>query len=510
MTTHEVARPAVATAGHEGQFATGDLMVGLKGRTVSRGIVSGVAQITTTLLSLGSIVVLARLVTPQDFGLVAMVATVIGFFRPFSDAGLSAATIQRDDITNAQVSNLFWMNVGLGIAITLGLIAAAPAIAWFYEEPRLIMITVWSSSAFVLSGATVQHMALLNRHMQFRTIATVQVTAAAVGALVGIAMALLGFGYWSLVGIGISTPLATLCHTWSISRWRPAPPSRPGATGSLLSFGANLTASRFLWSLARGSDGLLIGRFFGAEALGLYSRGMVLLTRPLEQAMAPLEAVFVPTFSRLQADPERYRRVALQVFDVIALAGFLFSGFLLVLARPLTLIVLGPQWEEAAPIFAAFTLVAVYVPLTSAAGWLLTSQGRGRDFLTLSSIASVVTVVCFLIGLRFGLVGVALSYSLSCLFVHLPVAFHIVGRKGVVTSRDLWKRFLEQFPVWIVVCSTMSVVKGLVADEHVWTQLFVCALAGLVAGVVFISLYPPSRRIAANVIAAGRERKMTS
>jgi O-antigen/teichoic acid export membrane protein len=486
-------------------FATDHLLTGLKERAVSSGVVTMAAQAAQFVLTLASTMVLARLLTPQDFGLVAMVTTVIGFFRIFNDAGLSTATVQREGITHAQVSNLFWTNVTLGVTISLFLAIFSPVIAWFYQEPRLVRITLALCLTFLFTTAAVQHMALLKRQMRFKAIAFIQVSSMAAGILTGIGMALLKFGSWSLVGMQLATPMLALLLTWSASRWRPQLPTRRSGTRSLLSFGANLTASSFLWSLARGSDSLLIGRFFGSAPLGLYSRAAALLNRPLEQAMGPLEAVFVPTFSRLQSQPERYRRMAFQVYDSMAIGSFPLAGMLLALAHPLTLVVLGPKWESAAMIFAGFTLVALYVPIAGVAGWLLSSQGRGRDYMVLSSIVSSITVLFFLVGLRFGPIGVAMSYSLSCLLVQLPVAYYVVGRRGPVTTKDLWSRFFTHLPLWGVVCGATWVTRTLVSNLSPVEQLLISTPVGLLAGVAFICAYAPSRHAATNLLVALQE-----
>ncbi len=383
-------RPAIPMAPKD-HFSTGHLLTGLKGRAISSGIITAMAQFAGFGLNLVSIMILSRLLNPLDFGLVAMVTTVTGFLRIFNDAGLSTATIQREGITHAQVSNLFWTNVALGAIASLILALSAPVVAWFYREPRLISVTLALCVTFLITSSTVQHLALLKRQMQFKVVALIEVGAMLAGVLVGIGMALLKCGYWSLVGMQLTTPVAAFLLAWSLSHWRPQWPARGSKTRSLLGFGANLTASSFLWSLAKGSDSLLIGRFFGSAALGLYSRAGALLIRPLAQAMSPLEAIFVPTLSRLQGQPERYRRAVFQVFEIVAVTSFLFSGLLLVLAAPVTLVVLGPKWEGAAAILAAFTPVALYTPIVSVAGWLFTSQGRGRDFLVMSVVSSLVT-----------------------------------------------------------------------------------------------------------------------
>src|SRR6266487_4960996 len=180
--------PPASTA--EQHFATDHLLTNLRQRTISSGVVTAVAQGVQFFLNLAYIMVLARLLVPQDFGLVAMVATVMGFLRIFQDAGLSTATVQREEITHAQVSNLFWVNVTVGGVITLLVAASAPAVAWFYREPRLVGITLVLSITFVLASSAVQHSALLNRQMRFGVIAISEVVAMLTGCLTGIGLAL--------------------------------------------------------------------------------------------------------------------------------------------------------------------------------------------------------------------------------------------------------------------------------------------------------------------------------
>jgi PST family polysaccharide transporter len=479
----------------------------LKGRAVSSGFVTISAQGVQFVLNLVGVMLLARLLTPQDFGLVAMVTTIVSFLRIFNDAGLSTATIQREGITHAQVSNLFWTNVACGGLISVLLVVSAPAIAWFYREPRLVAITIALSTTFILTTAGVQHLALLKRRMRFRTIAMIQVSSVSVGVLVGVTMARMNFGYWSPVGMQVTMPFVTLLLTWWASDWRPQLPKRSSGTRSLLNFGANITASSFLWSLAKGSDGLFIGRFYGPAPLGLYTRAGALVSRPMEQFMSPIVAVVVPTLSRLQPQPERYRRVVLQIYEATAVASFLFTGLLFALSRPLTLVVLGPKWEETAPILAGLTFAALYEPVASVASWMLMSQGRGKDFLVQSVIGSCLTVVSCLVGLPFGPKGVAMSYSAFCIFVALPLVYYIAGKRGPVSSWDLWGRFFTHLPVWVVVCSTTWLTRRAAINLQPLQQLLFCGAVGLLAGVSFIFLYAPSRRAAMGVISSVAEWK---
>jgi O-antigen/teichoic acid export membrane protein len=481
-------------APNDHHFSTDHLLANLKDRTISSAFVTTIAQGAQFALSLGSIMVLARLLTPHDFGLVAMVMTVTGFLRIFKDAGLSTATVQQAEITHGQVSNLFWINAALSGAMTLIVAACAPLIAWFYREPRLIGVTLLLSITFLLTGLTVQHLALLNRQMRFGRIALIQVGSVLLGSIVGIIMAWLKYGYWSLVGTQLAAAIGGLLLVWSISGWRPQLPARHSKVWPLLSFGANVSASNFLYSLARGSDSLLIGRFYGPESVGLYSRAAALLHAPLVQFLTPIESVFIPVLSRLQLQPERYRRSFLQMFEAIALLSFYFAGLLFVLAEPLTIAVLGSKWQRAAAIFAAFTFAALSYPLTTASTWLFLSQRRGGELLVANMWVAGLIFGSFLAGLPFGPVGVAVSYSLSSTFLVSSILFYTAGRRGPVSTADLWIGVLKHLPVWGVVFGAAWFARLLVANLRPVGQLCVCFPAGLGIGAAFIYIYGPSRK----------------
>jgi O-antigen/teichoic acid export membrane protein/glycosyltransferase involved in cell wall biosynthesis len=493
-----------AQEANNSHFSTDHLRKNLKGRAISSGFVTAVAQGAQFALTLVSTVILARLLTPREFGLLAMSWTIIGFSQVFREAGLSTATVQREGITHAQVSNLFWINVVVSGLVTLLVAAAAPAVAWFYREPLLVEVTLALSITILLAGLAVQHMALLNRQMRFKAIALIQVGSVLAGVLVGVGMAWLNYGYWSLVGMNLTTSMVALLMTWSASRWRPQSFTRRSGTRSLLHFGANLTVGTFLYSLARGLDRLLIGRFYGAFSVGLYSRASSLLARPLEQFMNPIEAVVVTTFSKLQMKPDGYRSSFLELYETIALVGFLFTGMCFALAHSLTLVVLGPKWEQAAIIFASLTFGALQYPLNTSASWLFTSQGRGRDSLLANSISAVVVAASFIAGLPFGPTGVAISYSASCLLIQLPIVYYLAGHSGPVSTADLWIGFLRQLPVWGIVTLVAWLVRLPIPDDQPFKELFIAAPAGFLAGAAFIFVYPPARRVAVNLFSTLR------
>ena len=492
---------------NERHLNTDHLLGDLKGRTISGTLVTIAAQATKFLLNLAFIMVLARLLTPKDFGLYAMVTTMMGFLWIFQDIGLSTATVQRQKISHTQVSNLFWVNIGVGTLVTVIVAALAPAIAWFYREPRLVGITLALSITFLLTTSAVQHIALLNRQMRFGAIAIIEVTCVLSGYLTGIGMGLSGYGYWALVGANVVQVVVRLVLAWLISGWKPQLFSKNAQTRHLLSFGANITIGNLINTLARGLDNVLIGRFFGPVAVGLYSRASILLMRPLEQFTIPINAVLIPALSRVQTEPERYRRTFLRVYEAMALVTFLFTGLLLALARPLTLVVLGARFEQAVPIFAGFTIAVLWVPLTGASTWLFQTQGRGKDWLFASVVCSSITIAAFTAGLRFGPVGLAIAYSTAGLLFGMPAVYYFAGRHGPVTTTDLWSAVFRYLPLWIVVCSVTWLVRLVLVNSPPLVQLVVCAPAGLFAGAILICVVAPMRRVAFSLIDILRELK---
>jgi PST family polysaccharide transporter len=481
-------------------FCTEHLRDNLGTRAISGGLVTGGAQAAKFGLYMISTVILARLLSKEDFGLVAMVGTLTSFLRMFREAGLSTATVQQSKITHAQVSNLFWINVLLGLVAALCGAALAPAMAWFYRDSRLVLITLVLSSTFLLSGSAVQHLALLNRQMRFKAMACVDIGSMTLGLIVGVGMAWRGYGYWSLVGMQLGISMGELVMAWTMSGWRPQFYKVGVGTRSMIHFGASLTVSTLLRRVAGSMDSILIGRVYGAGPLGLYTRGMALLMRPLDQFLVPFDMVFVPMLSRLQEQPERYRRTFLQIYDAMVLASCLMSGLFLGLSRPLVLAMLGPKWHEVIPIFASLAVTAAYYPAAGAAMWLLTTHGRYRDILQTGAMISFVSVASYAVGLIYGVTGVALAFSLGGLLVRLPAQYYIVGRSGPVSTRDLWGVLLRQSPIWLVAFATAFGTSHLISNMSPVLQLCICIPVTLAASVMLIWIMPHQRKAAQRIV----------
>lgn len=498
-----------AAASEAEHFRTDHLLQDIGHRAVSGGFVTIGAQAAKFFLNFVAAAVLARLLNPKDFGLVGMVLGVTCLVGVFKELGLSTATVQRDTITQQQVSNLFWINVVFSGILAVISIALAPLIASFYRDPRVAGIMLALSVTFLLTGSTVQHQALLTRQMRFQALALIDITSIAIGFAVACSTAWGGFGYWALVAQQLSYAASGLVLTWCTSGWRPITPKRNSGVSSMLSFGAHLSMADFVAQFSVNSDSILLGRFFGAEPLGLYTRANVLLARPLQQVFTPIGSVLIPVLSRLQSDPERYRRTYMRAYDTLALIVFSFAAMCLALAKPLVLVILGPKWTEVIPLFSAFTLVAVSGPLSIVCTWIYESQGRGRDQLRNHIAAGAVTIVSYLLGLRWGPLGMILALAIVSLVVRLPLMYYFAGRRGPVSTRDLWIGFLSHLPCWGAVFLTTTLAHKTVEHAVPIVQLLVCGPIGLGVGAVLIFMFRRPRQSAFFALSTIKSALMT-
>jgi O-antigen/teichoic acid export membrane protein len=470
-------------------FRTDHLLENIEHRAISGGFITVGAQAAKFLLNFMAAAVLARLLTPTDFGLVGMVLGVTSLVAVFNALGLSTATIQRDTITQQQVSILFWINVGASGILTILCAASAPLFAWFYHNPHVTNIMLALSLTFLLTGSTVQHQALLTRQMRFKALAMIDVSSTAIGFTSACCVALMGYAYWALVAQQLVTATCSLTMTWLTSGWRPHLPSRNSGVMPLVKFGAHLSAADFLAQLAQNCDSILLGRFYGAAPLGLYTRANVLLTRPIQQVLTPINSVLMPVLSRLQFDPERYRRTHMRAYDTLALFVFSFSAMCFVLSRPLVLVILGDKWTGVVPLFAAFTFYAVSGPLSYICPWVYESQGRGKDQLRNHSMLGAITVLSYLVGLPGGPLGLIISVAVVSLVIRMPAAYYIAGSKGPVRTRDYWMGFVSHLPCWGALYIATYVPYRLVETAAPIVQLLICVPTGIVGGIALILLF---------------------
>jgi PST family polysaccharide transporter len=421
----------------EAAFATDHLIDDIGRRSRRGGTILLAAQAVRVLGQLTTMVVLVRLLPPSAFGLLAMVASLGVILDLVKELGLSAATIQKQNISHAQVSVLFWVNAVAGMLLAVALIGGAPALAHFYGQPDLEAVTQWLALGFVLSGLTVQHWALLRRQMRFTAIAGLETAADLAGFAAAIVLAVTGAGYWALVVQRLLTPGLLMVGSWLVCRWRPARPAPAEGLRKLLQYGGAVTASGLASAFARSVDQILIGWLWGPVVLGFYERTTRLVLLPVNTINAPVYAAAMPALSRLVERPERYRSMFRHIMQKLALLTMPVFAMAAVLAGWLVRILFGPAWEDATPLVALFSVSAACLPVLLTSGLLYMTHGRTAEMLRATLVDAALSVAAILIGLPWNVVGIATSIALVGLLVRLPVAFWLATRRGPVSMSNI-------------------------------------------------------------------------
>jgi PST family polysaccharide transporter len=355
--------------------------------------------------------VLARLLGPKDFGLVGMVTAFTGVLTLFRDFGLSSAAVQRATVTDEQISTLFWINVAFGALLGLVTAAMAPLIAAFYHEPRLFAVAAVLAVGFLFNAAGIQHSVLLQRQMRFTALAAISVISLIVGTAVAIGGAMAGYGYWALVGMTVSLPFTTTIGLWLTSGWVPGMPRRRVGIRSMMRFGATLTLNGLVVYVASNLEKVLLGRFWGVDAIGIYGRAYQLISIPTDNLNSAASEVGFSALSRLQDDPPRLKSYFLKGYSLLLALTLPITLACALFADDVVAVLLGPKWMAAAPIFRLLAPTVLVFAIANPLAWLLSSIGLVGRLLKMALVIAPIMIAGYLVGLPYGPKGVALAYS---------------------------------------------------------------------------------------------------
>jgi PST family polysaccharide transporter len=395
-------------------------MQNLKGMIVRGGFAKLSGRAVNLVLRLGVMAALARMLDPQDFGLVAMTAAVTGVFRLFTTAGLSSATVQSDTITDEQISTLFWINLLVGTILGLLCAATAPALVKFYHEPRLFWLTVVTGAGFVLSALAVQHSALLQRQLRYTTLTIIELLSQLASVAAGVGMALGGLGYWAILGMTlVSTAVYAVC-VWGATGWIPGPPRRTVGVRNMLSFGGIITLQGLVGYVANNFDKLLLGRYWGADALGIYERGYRLVNLPTAELNGAIGEVAFSGLSRIQNDPARLRSYFLKGYTLVLSMTLPITIFCAVFVDDIIGFLLGPKWKDVAVIFRLLTPTILIFGIIDPFVWLLYSTGLQVRGLKIDLVLASLVIAAYVIALPYGPPGVAFAYSAAMILWCVP------------------------------------------------------------------------------------------
>ncbi|MGN6306827.1 MAG: lipopolysaccharide biosynthesis protein [Mesorhizobium sp.] len=454
----------------------------LKGEAVQSGLARMVSQGVNLMLRVGYIAILARLLSPSDFGLVAMVVALTGIFDVFTTAGLSSATIQKDDISHAEVSALFWVNILVGTLLMLLCAASAYFISDFYHDPRLIWITVAIAPGFLLNAAGVQHAALLERNLRYVTLSGIETGALCTGVVTAVLLGLGGYGYWALIAPTLVSPAVSSLGCWIATGWIPGLPRRDANIRSLLHFGGVVTLNNLVVYVGYNAEKVLLGRFWGAGPLGMYTRAFQLIGIPTATINSAVGAVLFSALSRIQNDPARLRSFYLKGYSIVIAFTVPITMFSFVFAHEIVTIVLGPKWTEAATIFRLLAPTILVFGIINLTYWLLIATGKQKRSLYMAFVIAPLVITSYCIGISFGPEGVALSYSTALvlwLYPHLVWSLH----NTPVSVGDLLGTIVKP---WI---AGMAASAGALAVQHYLGPESPTLLRLLAGGAVLAGIY---------------------
>ncbi len=480
----------------------------LESRAVRSGALTLGGQIASLVLSVGSTMVLARLLRPADFGLLAMVFTLTVLLDTFKDLGLPVAVQHRETIDDGEMNKLFWLNAKLNLGVVVFMSLMGPGLAWFYRESRLAALTPFMAVGLFFFGLSAIHEALLKRQLRFAAQTTLEVVATAVGVVAGIVAAVIGAGYWALALLFVVTAVTRCLIAWHFCKWRPsrmsAAAAAPVGLSSFVSYGSYLAGARFFDYLGRNMDRILIGHLAGAGPLGLYANALRWSAFPVRQLHHPLKKVAVPSLSRVQSEPERYRAMAKSWMLPFFAGSMPVLAFLALEARAVILVLLGNQWVEAVPLLQMLSIATMAGLIGLVTRWLYYSQGRTRRQFAWSLISTPVMLVAVALGATRGAYGVAVAIALSTWLLAYPTVAYCV-RHSQMQATDflevLWRPALSS-----TVAAGVLVLVGLALPETVSVVLRLLASLGIfgIAYAVSWLLLPGGRRILSNAVLALR------
>jgi O-antigen/teichoic acid export membrane protein len=492
-------------------FNTDHLKTDLRKHAVKGAGATVFSNVSDYAIQMIATIVLARLLKPEDFGLVAMVTAFSILFQNFGMRGFTEATIQSEEIDHRKVSTLFWIHIGISVALGLGFVAFSPVLAWLYKEPRLIWIAVAISANFLLFALATQHMALLTRNMQLWRVAGVEIGANILSVVVAISFALYGGGYWSLVARRVSIPLGWVILAWLLCRWVPGMPARGTGVNKMVKFGMNTYGNFMVNYVTRNMDKVLIGLRHGTTSLGFYDRAYYLFVMPVNQLSYPLTNVAVSALSKLQDDVEQFKNYYLKSLSILAFIGMPLSAVLTLIGRDFIHLLLGPQWGMAGDVFTFFGPGIGIMLIYGTHGWLHLSLGKADRWFRWGILELVVTAAFFMAGLPFGASGVAVAYVLSIFVLSGPGLWY-AGRPISLSISSIiatiWKYFAAAVAAGLICWHLLynhALTSGAYAQLNVVVRIFLSTALCSVVYLLLIILIHRGFEPISQFISLGRE-----
>jgi O-antigen/teichoic acid export membrane protein len=443
------------------------------------------SQVVLQLTRVATAVVLARFLTPHEFGLAAMAIVFSSLVLVFTDIALGAPLVRRKNISEVHLSTIFWASTGIGAALTIAGVLTAGSLAQLYGEPDVEALFTVLSLTFVVTAASTTHRVLLTRAMNFRVLEIRQIIAVLVSAAFGIAVAVRGYGAWAIIAQQVAYASVGSTLLWLTSRWRPQLSFSTRVIREISGFGSNVLGTHVLWYVNRNVDNFLIGKFLGASALGAYAIAYNVILFPLARLGIPIRDVLFPAFSRMQEDKARIADAWLRVNRAVASIAVPMMVGLIIVAPDFVPVVLGQQWDESVPVIRILACVGLLQALQQLNASVLQALDKTHLLFRFAALSFVLSLAAFLIGLNWGIVGVATGYAVANAVLqplYLWLTARTVGRSLMDVARNL-KGVVEASFVMagVVLCGRILLIRIEVAAASRLALLVVLGVAAFVA-----------------------------
>ncbi len=490
-----------ANAGAPAEIAAHDL----RSRVLSGfawGMASSIAmQVTRAAVA----VLLARLLTPNQYGLANMALILSSLVLAFSDLSLGTGLVQRQHVTERDKSTVFWTSLGVGITLTVVGVGISGAVASFYHEPKVQPLFVAVSFGFLLTSLQTTQASILQREMRFRFLNLRVLVSVAAGGAVGLTVATLGGGAWALVLQQLAVGAVSVILLWRFSDWRP---HRTYSLRSLREFGGmgiTMVIASTIEYLNRNADNLLVARYLGSAALGIYSIAYNIMLMPLVRIILPLQDALFPAYSRWQDDKERLSAVWLRIARVVAAVVVPALLGLIVVAPDFVVVVLGPKWHAAIPVLQILSGVALIQSISSLGDKVLVALGLPKTILRFTLLELSLTIPAFVLGLQWGITGVAACYAVVELFVR-PVYIMFTTRALGISVFSLLRCLAGVVQAGVVMTVGVVITRVLLVHAGVGPgpRLAICIAAGAIIYFPFLGWRAPEVRAELQSVIAGR------
>lgn len=463
----------------------------LRQKAVKGVIWSAIQSWGGQMISLVVFSLLARLLEPKTFGLVALASVFIAFMQVFLDQGFGEAIVQRQEIDPEHLDTAFWTSLGISLLLTVCVIAGAGPVAALFNQPSLIPIIRWLSLSFLFSAFSSVQTAILSRRFAFKALSTRSLIATCIGGLVGVIMAFQGFGVWSLVGQQLVNGLVAVLVLWTVSDWRPGFNVSAKHFKELFTFGINVLGFNFLNFFNRRGDDLLIGYFLGPVALGYYNVAYRLLLVMTQVLVSTTTKVALPTFSRLQHEPERLRRAFYTATQLSSLITFPISLGVAALAPELVQSLFGNQWTPSIPVMQVLVFIVPIHLILYYNSSVIMAMGKPSWRLGIHMINVLVNVIAFALVVRWGIVAVAAAYVIRG-YLLLPISLWALQKLIRINLTTYLSQYFAPIAGSLLIASVILGLKHFFGSLiNSYALLGVCILFSTVVYVLTILLIAP-------------------